>query len=65
LATEDDAALVISTQCIFAAGLHTRDPTKRVAILEMIFHHQHRTGWPVHDLRVDLEAEWTKTDSPA
>jgi len=65
LATEDDAAMAISTQCVFAAGLHTRDSIKRGAILEIITQHQSRTGWPVHDLRVDLEAEWTKTNDPA
>ncbi|KAK6005244.1 hypothetical protein QM012_008023 [Aureobasidium pullulans] len=65
LATEDDAAMVISTQCVFAAGLHTQDPIKRAAILEMLAHHQKRTGWPVHDLRIDLKSEWTKTDKPA
>ncbi|KAI4765531.1 hypothetical protein E4T52_01704 [Aureobasidium sp. EXF-3400] len=65
LATEDDAAMVVSTQCVFAAGLHTRDSIKRIAILEIITQHQNRTGWPVHDLRVDLEAEWTKTDDAA
>lgn len=65
LATEDDAAMVVSTQCAFAAGLHTRDSIKRNAILEIITQHQNRTGWPVHDLRVDLEAEWAKTESPA
>ncbi|KAI4729355.1 hypothetical protein E4T49_02798 [Aureobasidium sp. EXF-10728] len=65
LATEDDAAMVISIQCIFAAGLHTQDPIKRAAILEMIAQSQGRTGWPVHDLRIDLEAEWTKTGHPA
>lgn len=65
LATEDDAAMVVSTQCVFAAGLHTRDLTKRVAIMEIITQHQNRTGWPVHDLRVDLKAEWAKTDGPA
>ncbi|KAI5206606.1 hypothetical protein E4T38_03786 [Aureobasidium subglaciale] len=64
LATDDDAAIVISTQCIFAAGLHTQDPGKRVAVLGIIAQHQARTGWPVHDLRIDLEAEWSKTDNP-
>ncbi|KAH0388217.1 hypothetical protein KCU92_g1091, partial [Aureobasidium melanogenum] len=64
LATEDDAAMVISTQCVFAAGLHTQDPVKRTAILDMLAQHQNRTGWPVNDLRVDLESEWTKTGNP-
>jgi hypothetical protein len=65
LATEDDAAIVISTQCVFAAGLHTSDPTKRTAILEIVAQHQSRTGWPVHDLRSDLKIEWAKTDDSA
>ncbi|THW27306.1 hypothetical protein D6D25_06211 [Aureobasidium pullulans] len=65
MATEDDAAIVISTQCIFAAGLHTQDPAKRTAVMDLISKHQARTGWPVHDLRMDLQAEWSKTDNPS
>lgn len=64
MATADDAAIVVSTQCVFAAGLHTQDPARKTAILDLLAQHQSRTGWPVHDLRVDLEAEWNKANRP-
>jgi len=53
----DDAAGIISTQCLFAAGLHTQDIAKRSSIQELLGVHQARTGWPVQDLRPDLQAE--------
>lgn len=60
----DDAASVISTQCLFAAGLHLQDSTKRASILELLSVHQARTGWPVYDLRIDLHAEWDSAEPP-
>jgi hypothetical protein len=36
LADEDDAAVVVSIQCVFAAGLHTQDSTERATILEIV-----------------------------
>ncbi|OCL05624.1 hypothetical protein AOQ84DRAFT_366488 [Glonium stellatum] len=59
---EEDAASVISTQCLFGAGLYTQDPAKRDAILDLIEAHQERTGWPVSSLRDELIAEWAKSN---
>jgi len=56
--TTDAAAVIISTQCLFAAGLNTRDPTQRDQIVNLLQAHQSRTGWPVNDLAQDLQAEW-------
>jgi hypothetical protein len=61
----DEPSLVSSTQCLFAAGLYThdKDPRKREAIMQLIDAHQMRTGWPVHSLSQELQAEWTIGDS--
>jgi len=56
--TRDSAVVIISTQCLFAAGLHTRDAAKREHIVRLIRLHQSCTGWPVHDLALDLQTEW-------
>jgi hypothetical protein len=61
--TTNTAAIVISTQCLFAAGLNTRDLAKQDQIVKLLQSHQSRTGWPVHDLAQDLEAEWALESS--
>ncbi|KAI5194240.1 hypothetical protein E4T39_08718 [Aureobasidium subglaciale] len=62
--TNNTAAIIISTQCLFAAGLNTRDLPKREQIARLLRSHQSCTGWPVHDLAQDLQAEWTLASSP-
>lgn len=57
--TTNTAAIIISTQCLFAAGLNTRDSKKREHISRLLRSHQSQTGWPVNDLVQDLQAEWT------
>jgi hypothetical protein len=61
----DEPSTVSSTQCLFAAGLYTRDrdPRKREAIVRLIDTHQMRTGWPVHSLSEELQAHWTVVDA--
>lgn len=55
--TTDTAAIIVSTQCLFAAGLNTRDTVRRDQIAKMLQTHQSRTGWPVNDLSQDLQAQ--------
>lgn len=55
--TTDTAAIIISTQCLFAAGLNTRDAVRRNQIARLLQSHQSCTGWPVNDLAQDLQAE--------
>ncbi|KAI4717471.1 hypothetical protein E4T48_06324 [Aureobasidium sp. EXF-10727] len=62
--TSDTSATVISTQCLFAAGLNSRDPVKREHLVRLIRSHQARTGWPITDLAEDLQAEWAMDASP-
>jgi hypothetical protein len=61
----DEPSSISSTQCLFAAGLYThdKDPRKREAIVQLIDEHQLRTGWPVHSLTEELQAEWTLSDT--
>jgi hypothetical protein len=61
----DEPSTVTSTQCLFAAGLFTRDrdPRKREAIVKLIDEGQIRTGWPVNSLTEELQAEWTVADA--
>ncbi|KAF2809020.1 uncharacterized protein BDZ99DRAFT_389364 [Mytilinidion resinicola] len=58
----EEAACVVSTQCLFGAGLYTQEQSKREAILHMIEEHQARTGWPVNSLGEELAGEWRKGD---
>ncbi|CAD0112266.1 unnamed protein product [Aureobasidium uvarum] len=62
--TSDTSATIISTQCLFAAGLNLRDSVKREHIVRLLRSHQARTGWPVTDLAEDLQAEWAMDASP-
>ena len=62
--TTNTAATIISTQCLFAAGLNTRDLAKRDQIVQLLRAHQSCTGWPVHDLARDLQVEWAVEASP-
>lgn len=56
--TTDAAAIIISTQCLFAAGLNTRDSAQRDQMVSLLQSHQSCTGWPVNDLAHDLQTEW-------
>jgi hypothetical protein len=58
LTVDDDAASIISTQCLFAAGLYCHDDAKREVILRLLEESQGRTGWPVGNLGDELKAEW-------
>jgi hypothetical protein len=62
--TRSTAAIIVSTQCLFAAGLNTRDSSKREHICKLLRSHQCHTGWPVNDLAQDLQTEWALDASP-
>jgi hypothetical protein len=56
---DDDAARLMSTQCLFAAGIYCTDPEKRQYIALLIRDHQRHTGWPVNTgLADELQLEW-------
>ncbi|KXS96792.1 hypothetical protein AC578_5338, partial [Pseudocercospora eumusae] len=57
----DDASRLMSTQCLYAAGLFCTDNDKQKYIAELIRDHQGHTGWPVNtDLAEELRSEWSK-----
>lgn len=59
LTLKNEAASVISSQCLFAAGLFTRDGNKRQEIKRLLNQHRQRTGWPISSLAEELESEWS------
>ncbi|KAF2770994.1 hypothetical protein EJ03DRAFT_269476 [Teratosphaeria nubilosa] len=61
LKLSDDASRLMSTQCLFAAGMYCTDPEKRDCIAQMISEHSAHTGWPSNtDLAEELRVEWSK-----
>lgn len=57
----DDASRLMSTQCLFAAGLFCTDPAKRECIAELIEDHSAHTGWPSNtNLAEELRTEWSR-----
>lgn len=61
----DNAARLMSTQCLFAAGLYCGDSDKRNCIAALIDDHSGHTGWPTNtDLGQELRVEWSKGAPP-
>ncbi|KAK5168267.1 uncharacterized protein LTR77_006836 [Saxophila tyrrhenica] len=61
LTMTEDASRVISTQCLFAAGLRCTDQEKRDFIANLITDHTRHTGWPSNtNLAEELQSEWSK-----
>ena len=57
----DNASRLMSTQCLYAAGLYCPDGPKRQYIAELVQDHQGHTGWPINtDLSEELRGEWLK-----
>ncbi|KAL1646019.1 hypothetical protein SLS58_003439 [Diplodia intermedia] len=59
-----EPAEVVSTQCLFAAGLYANEMFKREKICELMEKHQRSTGWPVQSLSEELRNEWARTRPP-
>lgn len=56
--TEEAGAVIVSTQCVFAAGHHVQNPTKRQQVVKLLRSHRETTGWPHYDLTTELETFW-------
>ncbi|KAK7542175.1 uncharacterized protein J3D65DRAFT_612875 [Phyllosticta citribraziliensis] len=56
----DDGASLISSQCLFIAGMCTTDARKRDAILVLIDACRQRTGWPIKPLGEELQELWSR-----
>ena len=57
--TDDAGAVIMSTQCVFAAGHHVQDSAKRIRVLQLLRAHREQTGWPYYDLEKELESHWS------
>jgi hypothetical protein len=57
--TVSEAALLVSTQCLFAAGMHVRDQPKQDSVFKMLRAHRRKTGWPHYDLGTELQVIWS------
>lgn len=57
-----DPALLISTQCVFVAGLYCNEPRKRDAICQILKCHQENIGWPEEELCDELHERWMDDD---
>ncbi|KAK5114945.1 hypothetical protein LTR62_002104 [Meristemomyces frigidus] len=61
LKASDDASQLMSTQCLYAAGLYCNDLAKRRCIAELISEFSEHTGWPSNtNLAEELEVEWSR-----
>jgi hypothetical protein len=59
LSMTEDAGLVLSTQCLFAAGLYCSDGNVQSLIVDLVHSHNKQTGWPRDtDLVEELNAVW-------
>lgn len=60
----DDASRLMSTQCLYAAGLYCTNRTKQDSIAELIRSHSEHTGWPTNaDLVQELRVHWAEQGS--
>ena len=60
MALYDDSASIISSGCVFVAGLHTKHHGKRMAIIDILTDHKNRTGFPLASFQDELCAQWTQ-----
>jgi hypothetical protein len=58
LALEDEAGQLISSQCLFGAGMCEYVDSRQKAILELIDRCERRGGWPAGQLKNDLQQHW-------
>jgi hypothetical protein len=57
----DDATRLMSTQCLYAAGLYCTVTAKQNSIAELIRDHSAHTGWPTNtDLVEELRVHWAE-----
>ncbi|KAL5584342.1 hypothetical protein FOVSG1_013731 [Fusarium oxysporum f. sp. vasinfectum] len=54
----DHASSVLSSQCVFVAGMVVEDPDQRVAILDILDTCSRRAGWPGYSLGRELKEIW-------
>ncbi|KAK7902430.1 hypothetical protein LTR67_002075 [Exophiala xenobiotica] len=63
VALTDYGSSVISSQCLFIAGMCTSDDRKRTEIRRLMALCRQKTGWPVKPMDNDLRAIWDSPDT--
>ncbi|KAL2857995.1 fungal-specific transcription factor domain-containing protein [Aspergillus pseudoustus] len=58
MALKDDGSSLISSQCLFIAGMFTQDSRSRECVLDLLGSCRERTGWPVHSFGNELKQLW-------
>lgn len=54
----DDASCIMSSQCLFIAGMCIQDVLQREAVIKLIDSCRQRTGWPIKSLSEELKEFW-------
>ncbi|KAL3464949.1 fungal-specific transcription factor domain-containing protein [Aspergillus heterothallicus] len=63
MALKDDGSSLISSQCLFIAGMFTQDSRSRECVLDLLESCRQRTGWPVHSFGDELKQQWKALES--
>ncbi|KAL2822021.1 fungal-specific transcription factor domain-containing protein [Aspergillus granulosus] len=63
MALKDDGSSLISSQCLFIAGMFTQDSRSRECILDLLESCRQRTGWPVQSFGTELKQIWKTFNS--
>ncbi|KAF4984478.1 hypothetical protein FZEAL_326 [Fusarium zealandicum] len=65
LTLSEDASTMLSSQCLFIAGIFMQDSRQRSCVLEMLDSCRNRCGWPTPSLGSELEQIWGRSrESP-
>ncbi|OBT68990.1 hypothetical protein VE03_01385 [Pseudogymnoascus sp. 23342-1-I1] len=62
LTLTDAASSLVSSQCLYIAGLCIQEVRQREAVITLIDTCHRRTGWPARSLSHDLREEWQQSD---
>ncbi|KAH7171365.1 hypothetical protein EDB81DRAFT_710112 [Dactylonectria macrodidyma] len=60
----EDASSMLSSQCLFIAGMFMQNPRQRSCVLDMLDSCRNRCSWPTPSLSSELEQIWDNPDSP-
>ncbi|KAL2870459.1 Zn(II)2Cys6 transcription factor [Aspergillus lucknowensis] len=63
MALKDDASSLISSQCLFIAGMFTHDSRSRECVLDLLESCRRQTGWPAHSFGEELKRLWMTLES--
>ncbi|KAL2822293.1 fungal-specific transcription factor domain-containing protein [Aspergillus cavernicola] len=63
MALKDDGSSLMSSQCLFIAGMITQNGPSRECILDLLDSCRRRTGWPVRSFGDELKQLWRTFES--